>query len=458
MTPEDGLEEANASSFQPGPALLRGAWGVRGRRVVGVVTSFVIGQGASQGLTVLAGLFLVRHLSIQSYAQLGLALGFQTMFSTLMDLGFAGTIVPMVGADRDNRALVGRYVRSAKHLRDRSFYVLAPIAVVAFLSIMHRQHWPVALQAALLLSTLVALYSGGKASYFSAPLILHEKLRSFYVLQVIAGVIRLGSYVALAFAGGLNAWVAAAIGALIIVFTAECYARQAAPLMDWPKHEDPATDKKIFHYILPAAPAIIFAAFQAQLTLFLISIFGGQTAYIAQVAALGRIGQIFTVLMTFNLMVVEPFVARLNHRRLLPTFLMLAGLACLALAPVVYVAFLWPQTFLILIGPKYGNLRDLLGWVILAAAINYIAGLIWMMNRARKWVFWSGSFVEVGLLIAVQIAFVVLIGVKNTRDAVYLTVTASVCMLIAHIYVATLGFWRNHRGHGIDSASSPAAS
>jgi O-antigen/teichoic acid export membrane protein len=421
-----------------------------------MVTSFLLGQGTAQGLGILAGLFLVRHLSIQSYAQYGLALGFQTMFLTLMDLGFAGTIVPMVGANKDDRALVGRYVRSAKRLRDLSFFVLGPVAVIAFLGLTFRQHWPAALQTALLTSILIALYSSGKASYFSAVLILHGKVRAYYVLQVIAGIIRLGSYVLLALAGGLNAWAAAAIGTLTIVITAEWYARRARPLMDWPEQGDPSTDKAIFRYILPAAPAIIFTAFQAQLTLFLISIFGGQVLYIAQVAALGRIGQVFAVLTTFNLILVEPFMARLKHSRLFPAYLALAGIACVALAPVVYAAFTWPQIFLLLIGPKYSNLRDLLGWVILGAAISYIASLLWMMNRARKWVFWSGSILEVGLLVAAQIGFVTRIGVKNTRDAVFLTVTASFCVLAAHIYVGILGFSRHHNAKRLSHESTQA--
>ena len=457
LTPEDGMDQAARSPLDPGPALLRRAWKVRGRRVLGIVTSFAIGQGTAQALTVISGLFLVRHLSIQSYAQLGLAIGFQAMFSTLMDLGFAGTIVPLVGKDKADRALVGRYVRSAKHLRDRSFYILAPVATLAFLGVMQRQHWSFAVQALLLVSILVALYSGGKAAYFSAPLILHGRLRSYYVLQVTAGVIRLGSFAILALIGGLNAWMAAAISAITISFTAEWYARQAKPLMEWPAQEDAETTKKVLSYILPAAPAIIFTAFQAQLTLFLISIFGGQTVFIAQVAALGRIGQLFTVLTTFNLMVVEPFVARLNHRRLLPTFLMLTGLACLVLTPIVYSAFTWPRIFLILIGPKYNNLGDLLGWVILAASVNYIAGLIWMMNRARQWVFWSGSWVEIGLLVGVQIAFVGLVGVRNTRDAVFLTFAASVCVLIAHTYVSCIGFFRNYHDAPQEQALGPAA-
>ncbi|MBB5063617.1 lipopolysaccharide biosynthesis protein [Granulicella mallensis] len=450
MQPEDGLEQTALSPLHPGPALLGSAWVIRGRRITGIVTSFLLGQGASQALTLLAGLFLVRHLSTQSYAQFGLTSGFQTMFLTLMDLGFAGTIVPMVGDRKNDRALVGRHVRAAKHLRDRAFLGIAPIAAFAFLGLMHRQHWSWSVQAILLFSVLLTLYSGGKASYFAAPLFMHGKLRSYYVLQVLAAAVRLGSYVVLALTGGLNAWVAAVIAALTTVLTAEYFAHQAKPLMDWPAGDDSATEKKIIRYIMPAAPAMIFAAFQAQITLILISLFGGQTAYIAQVAALGRIGQVFTVLATFNLIVVEPYIARLNHRRLLPTFLMLTGLACLLMMPIVCAAFAWPQAFLLLIGPKYSSLRDVLGWVILAAAINYIAGLIWMMNRARTWVFWSGSFLEVGLLITVQIAFLVAVGIKNTRDAVFLAFAASICVLIAHIYVAIYGLWKTHRDHRAD--------
>ncbi len=446
------------SPLSPGPALLRTAWIIRGRRVIGVVTGFLLGQGTSQCLTLLAGLFLVRHLSVQSYAQFGLTSGFQAVFLTLMDLGFAGTIVPLVGDQRQDRALVGRYVRSAKHLRDVSFFVIAPIAAVCFLGVMHRQHWGWKLQIVLLFSVLLTLYAGGKASYFAAPLFLHGRLRSYYVLQVVAAAIRLGSYVLLAFTTWLNTGVVVVIAALSTVLTAEWYARQSKSLMDWPAHRDPATDRKIIDYVLPAAPAMIFAALQSQITLVLISLFGGRIEYIAQVAALGRIGQVFTVLVTFNLIVVEPFVARLNHRRLLPTFLALTGLACLVLTPVVCASFIWPQVFILLIGPKYAMLANLLGWVILAATINYIAGLIWMMNRARKWIFWSGSLLEVGLLVVVQIGFIALIGVRNTQDAVFLTLATSICLLIAHTYVTFLGFWKGPRHNDSGSGSSPTAS
>jgi hypothetical protein len=59
------------------------------------------------------------------------------------------------------------------------------------------------------------------------------------------------------------------------------------------------------------------------------------TVGFSEVAALGRLGLLFNVLMTFNVAA--------------PGF------------------FLW------LLGPKYSELRGLIGWVVLTACINYIA-------------------------------------------------------------------------------------
>jgi hypothetical protein len=85
-------------------------------------------------------------------------------------------------------------------------------------------------------------------------------------------------------------------------------------------------------------------------------------------------------------------------------------------------------------------MRDLLGWFVLSSCMNFVAGTMWIMNRGRKWLFWSGSILEVVLLLGVQISFLVLVGVKTTREAVMFGLASSFCYLIAHGYVATYGF------------------
>ncbi len=416
------------------------------RGIAAAAAAFAVGQGATQALSVVAGLFLVRHLSLQAYAQYGLALGFQAVVAVLTDIGFTGTIVPMVGSRKDDRALVGRYIRSAKHLRTILFWALAPLAAAPFLLIMHRQHWGGGLQAALVLCTLITLYSAGTSSCYSVPYVLYGRLREFYLPSVLGGTARLVAYIVLEALRGLNAWTAAGVMAAISAGNAIWFARRSRNLVVLPENDDAATDRELIRYVMPATPAAIFAAFQPQITLFLISMFGGSTVYIAQVAALSRIGALFSVLMTFNIVVLEPRVARAEHSRLTRLFGGLCSATALACAPLVWIAFRHPGAFLWLIGTKYESLRGVIGWVILAACINYLAGLIWIMNRARKWVFWSGSILEVSLLIAVQLLFVILVGVQTTRQAVFLTLAASVCPLIAHGYVTLHGFARAAKG------------
>ena len=416
----------------------------RARRVFAVLVNFFVGQGAVQLLGVLGGLLLVRRLSVDAYAQFGLATGFQTVVGVLMDFGFASTIIPLVGDRRNDRALVGRYVRSAKHLRDRAFFLIAPVAVIAFVGIMHKHHWSWSVQALLVASVLLALYSGGKVSYYSAPLFIYGKLRDYYVPQVVSGTGRLIAYVCLAFTGGLNAWTAAGLTALNVTVNGSLLDRKSQPYLEWPTEESPATDTEILRYVLPAAPAVVFAAFQSQISLFLVSIFGG-TVDLAQVAALSRIGQLFAVLMTFNVIVVEPYVARVSRERLLRMFLGLLLLAAIACTPVVVLAFTFPQAFLWLLGGKYANLGGEMGWLVLASCINYLAGLLWIMNRARKWLFWSGTTLEIVLLLVTQTAFIAYVGVRTVREAVLFTFASSFCYLIAHGYVSVYGFIKGPR-------------
>jgi O-antigen/teichoic acid export membrane protein len=411
----------------------------RGRRASGIIASFFLGQGALQGIQILAGLFLVRRLSVEAYAQFGLAYGFQLTMSTLMDLGLAMSIVPLVGEHRDDRQLVGRYVRAAKHLRDRTFWILAPFAAAAFLAMMHLHGWSWRVQILLLISVLVSLYSSGRVSYYSAPLFLFRRFREYYVPQTLSSLGRLIAYVFCSFSGVLSSWVAAMLSAVSIAMNGVFLEKKANRDMDWPEADDPSADREVFRFVLPAMPAILFAAFQSQIALFLISVFGA-TTNIAQVAALGRLGQLFGLLMTFNIMVIEPYIARRSREKLLPSYLGFLGLTAVLCVPVVLLAFYVPSLFLWLLGGNYKGLGNSVGWVVLAACINHLSGLMWIMNRSRKWVFWSGTAVEIVLLLAVQVSFLAFVGVRTTRQAVYFTFVSSFCYVIAHGYVGIYGF------------------
>ncbi len=416
----------------------------RWQSVLGTVLSFFVGQGALQAVNALVGLFLVRSLSVEAYAQFGLAFGFQSTASSLMDLGFASTIVPLVGNRVDDSDLVSRYVHAAIRLRTWAFIILSPFATAIFVAVAHTHHWSTELQILLIVPVLVALYSSGNVSCCSAPFFLYRQLTQFYVPQTVSGLLRFGAYIVLRIVGGLNAWTAAALSALNVTVISRVLARKSRRWIGRSNANTHSAEREIIHYVMPAMPALIFGALQPQISLFLISFFG-QTTSIAEVAALGRIAQLFAVLQTFNIVVIEPYIARLSRDRLLSVYLKIISLASLCCIPVVVFAFVCPEPVLWILGSKYAGLRDVIGWQVLASCTTYVAVVAWVMNRARKWVFWSGTIIEIALVLISQTGFIVFVGVRTTREAVMFTLVSSLCLVIAHAYNAVYGFLRGPR-------------
>ena len=244
---EDAEAPGSARTTSLGKKLAR--W----HRLVSVAAGFFFGQGTLQGVNVLLGLFLVRALSVEHYAQFGLAFGFQATASMSMDLGYASTIIPLVGERVNNRALVGSYLRSAKHLRDKAFVVLGPFAAIAFLLIMHKHHWSWTTQIVLLLSVLLTLYMSGPVSYYSAPLFLHRRLREYYVPQTVSALARLLAYLGLQIAGGLNACTAAVLSSLNVLVNAILLRRNGRKYVEWPGTNEPKVNREVVQtiYFLP---------------------------------------------------------------------------------------------------------------------------------------------------------------------------------------------------------------
>ncbi len=408
------------------------------------ILTFFAGQGAVQLLSVIFGLTLVRLLKVEAYAQFSLALGFQTTVGTLMDLGYAGTIVPLVGERFADPGIVGGYVAAAKHHRDRIFFLFSPIAAISFFALGHKHHWSWYEQLLLVASILVQLYFGGRASYYSVPLMLHGEMRKLYRPQVVSAVLKCLAPFPLEILGALNGWTSAWLNAANQIWNSFKFRRASQPYMHEPERSDPAVDQEMLRYVVPAMPAIVFWAFQSQISLYLITLFG-KTTSMAQVAALGRVGQMFAVLMAFNVVVIEPRFARLPREKLRKEYLRTIGLAGVFCAVITGLFFRFPRPILWLLGSQYKNLGREVGWAVLGNSIFYLAGVVWIINRSRKWLFWSGTALEIGLTITSEAAYATLHGVSTTHDAILIFVVSAIAVLIAQGFVGIYGFIRGPR-------------
>ena len=287
------------------------------RRWSGQLLSFFFGQGAVQGLNLVTGFLIVRWMSKETYAQYSVAFGFQSTIGVLVDLGFSGSIVTLVGARGNDPAVVGAFIRSAKHYRAILYVIVVPVSAVVFWWMAGRQGWDHTTRVALFGSVAVSLWVQGWAAYYGAPLLIHGRLGAYYRAQIDSALARLGGSLILQWVGRLTAAASAWLSCLSLLLCAVFYQRRAASLIREPAQPDPVANREMTRFLAPVIPGTIFYALQGQLTLFLITFFG-RSGNIAEVAALGRLTQILIMLGAFNGVVVEPYIARLRHAQLLP--------------------------------------------------------------------------------------------------------------------------------------------
>jgi O-antigen/teichoic acid export membrane protein len=197
-------------------------------------------------------------------------------------------------------------------------------------------------------------------------------------------------------------------------------------------------------YAMPNMPSLIFYALQGQISIYLISIFGN-TQNIAEVGALGRLAQMFLILNSFNGTVIEPYMARLEKQKVARSFVLILAAALGICAVICTVGFLTPGILLWLLGPHYSSLRLETGWLLVGGCFTYLVGVVWYMTTARRWVYWSTSWITIALILVTQITYLSLVRIDSTMHAVLFTVASTSAHFLSTLINAAVGFVRGPR-------------
>ena len=411
----------------------------RKRHWIGIITSFVAGQGIIQVLNVFTGFLLLRWMSVESYAQFSIAFGFQSMLQWIIDLGTVGAVVALAGKHGKDREVVGKYIRSAKYFRNRLFCLAIPVAAVAFWLLTSKHQWSWALKALLFSSIVVALFFQGLASFYSIPLLINQNVTRFYKPQIISSFWRLSLSCILQIGSALLAWTSAWVNATSVVIHSQIYRNESRHLIVEPKRSDPKANKEMLHYLAPTIPWIIFTAFQGQIALFLIAWFG-QTRSIAEVSALGRLGQLFLLLAASNSVIVAPYIARVPDIYLRTRYLQILAVAVAISMVFCAIAYFSPELFLWLLGSNYENLRVEIGWAVTGASVGYIGSVMLTMHNARKWVYWWWSVAHIAIIVTAQLVCLMTLDVSSTLNVLLFSLISNIAALLVLSAVGVYGF------------------
>jgi O-antigen/teichoic acid export membrane protein len=413
------------------------------RRWAHRLTAFFVGQGLVQVLNLATGFLLIRWLSVNDYAVYSVVTGFQASAGMLVELGLGSSIVALL-AGRTDPVVVGGYIRSTRHYRNRFFLFLLPVIVVAFPVLTFRQGWGWSLTGWLLAAILVSIYYQSWASYYSVPLLIHHELALYYRTPSLLGVARLGISLVLHLTALLTAMASVWLSAFSTVAQGWFYRWHVARHIVEPPESDPAKNREVLLYIRPLIPSVIFFALQGQINVLLITWFG-KAQSIAEVGALGRLGQVFAMLGAFNNVIIAPAIARTPNGRLFRRYLQVLGGAVGVSATLASAAFLFPRLFLWLLGSKYNHLEHEIGWMMVSSCIAYLGGVMWTMHSARKWIFTWGVWSYIGAVVLTQIAGLVLMDLSTTRNVILFSVFSSLATLLIQVAWGIVGFWAKKR-------------
>jgi len=339
-----------------------------------------------QGISFVGSFALLRWMSVEDYAIFTLAWSIQSMMMAFGDLGVGGAVVPMVGSAVDDPRRLGACIAAGRQLRRWLFPVVAVGGALTFW-LLGRQHGISLFNGSLLfLCALFSLWLNASTLFYSAPLIIRQKIGYIQVLQNAVVCLRVLVYLL----GHLFGFIAAALPLLtnvILQAGQHLVLRQKCKIyIDEPpirSLEAEEARQELLRFVLPQVPVLIFNTFLGQITIFVVSLVG-TTAALAEIGAITRLSALFAPLAGFFPLIIIPYFTRLEQHLVGRRTFQLFCLGCGLLASLVALGFVLPQPFLWTLGEKYFHLRSEIPWTLLAFGAGQIAGLLAAVIYARK--------------------------------------------------------------------------
>ena len=427
--------------------LVKGLPDVKTKKVTNwynLIYTFIVGQGIAQFIQVLSGFFIIRWLSVEDYAQFSMAFAFLSTAAILVNFEFPNAIIALVGGNIQDKKLVGNYIKAGIYFRKRFFIIIATICVGVFPIFFAKHHLSLLVSGLLLVSIISDLFFNGLTSYYRPILQIHQKISKIYQIEIIGNLLRFLIIVLLYTSTGINSWMVVLAGSLAIIVSGFLYKRESAIYIEEPSETSSKAKREMLHYISPLIPSTIDYAFQGHITIFIISIFGA-TRNIAEISALGRLGQLFLLLNAVGPILIAPYIAKQSSHGLFKKYFSIIILSVAIALFLTIASFVFPQPLLWIIGEKYYHLKSEIGFLILNGSLGFINGILWQMNASRKWIWWWMPVLSIPGAIFIQIMCIIYMDLSSTHNVIIFSLITSIFILLTRIIVAVCGFYKAHK-------------
>ncbi|ABG58162.1 lipopolysaccharide biosynthesis protein [Cytophaga hutchinsonii] len=407
---------------------------------VQTVIHFGIGQGILQFLNLLVGFLLLRWLTKENFAQFSIVFGFQSMITTLVDLGISGAIIALVANRVNDKLVVGSYIKAARQYRSFLSLFVVPAIGIAFFYITVKYNWGYHIQFFFFLSLVVTIWSQANFVYYNSVLQMHKRMNESYRPQIVAAFGRLIILAALYFLQYINAACVILVNLATQIWNGFQFKRHTKDNIEEPEVVDAEVKRSLMKYIKPMLPSVIFFSVQSQISLFIISLFGNIDS-VADVSALGRLSQIFIFLTTFNGVIITPYIARIDNKSLfIKRYIQITTGAIIIACFMIGVSLFFPKILLFIIGEKYYNLEKEMQLTIITTCIGYLTGVLWTIHSSARWIFVWASPLFIAVTLASQVLSVFIFDLSSTTGVIKMNLIGTVFALMVQLLICYFGF------------------
>ena len=370
-------------------------------RLVGITGG---GQVAVQLLAFASGLAVIRLLSVEEYAFYTLAMTMLGAMGVIADGGVSAGVMVEGGKTWRDKQKLGAVISCGMQLRRKlavpSLALGLPLLI--FLLLRNGATWAVA--GGICVVLVPAFLTVLSTPILDAPLRLHQQVWPLARINVGNGLLRLAAMVPL-----LMAWPAAAGAILVNGFSAVVanhrIRRVAMPYAEARAQASPEITAPIVALVRRMMPNTIYYSFSSQLTIWLVSVFGGVAA-IAQVGALSRIGLVLAVVKSIIMTLLVPRFTKLGAESplMVRRFIQVQSLLWLLSIVMLVSVYVFAKPILWLLGPEYDGLHAELLIMTAASLCGLAAFTAEKLSQSRGWVIAPQYFIPCALALQLALA------------------------------------------------------